>query len=259
MASVRSLTKPPIREAIIEVKADLSDFGRVTGLRDLLADRFPNAKPFRLASLAFQVPDDSDDVDVDQSAVQQIGWRCESADGAEVVLIRTDGFSVARLADYPGWEKFCERFLELWEEYRQTVAPPEIQRVGLRYINDLRLPLSESFNFDDWLTSTPRPPAGLPPALVDFMVQMTVPTSAEGTTVHVTQATDSGARSETMLPVVIDIDVCTECIHASDDRAGDLLASTLSEMRELKNRVFFGLITENLAATYNGGRMELHA
>ncbi len=254
MASVRPLSRPPIREAIIEVKADLCDFGRVTGFRDLLADRFPKSKPFRLASLAFQVPDESNDVDVDQSAVHQIGWRCESADGAEVVLIRTDGFSVARLADYPGWDRFCERFIDLWDEYRVNVAPPEIQRVGLRYINDLRLPLSDAFSFDDWLTSTPRPPAGLPPALVDFMVQMTVPTNTEGTTVHVTQATDSGARSETMLPVVIDIDVCTECVYATSEDVNRTLAGTLAEMRELKNRVFFGLITENLAASYCAAR-----
>ncbi len=248
MAAVRSLTRPPIREAIIEVKADVPDLARLTRFRDALSDRFPNSRPFRLASLAFQVPDDASN-DASESG-QQIGWRCESADGAEVVLLRTDGFSVARLSAYPGWEEFSERFLSLWEAFRAQVEPPEIDGVGLRYINDLRLPLSESFDFDQWLTSAPRPPAGLPPALVDFTVQMTVPTTADGTTVQVTQSTDSAARSEDALPVVVDIDVIAERREPVDGNLSESLLATLKEMRDIKNQVFFGLITESLADTY---------
>lgn len=250
MAATRSLANPPIREAIIEVKSELCDFAKVTAFRDRIADRFPIAKPFRLASLAFQLPDERAHTSVERSTPQQVGWRCEAADGSEAVLVRTDGFSLARLVDYPGWEGFSDRFFDLWDEYRSIVAPSEIHGLGLRYINDIRLPISESFSFDDYLTSTPRTPAGLPQAFVDFLVQMTIPSGADGTTVNVTQATDSNARSSSTLPVIIDIDVCSERIYPADGSLRQRLQSALADMREVKNRVFFGLITDTLAASY---------
>ena len=250
MAATRPLARPPIREAIIEVKSELCEFGNVNRFRDRIASQFPICKPFRMASMAYQIPEGTHGADADESSIHQIGWRCESADGREVALVRTDGFSVARLAGYPGWEGFVDRFLSLWTEYQSCVAPVEINRVGLRYINDVRLPITESFDVDQYLTTAPKTPAGLPQAFVDFLVQMTIPGGTDRTLVNVTQATDSNARTETELPVIIDIDVCSDRIYPAEPGLASRVATTLSDMRHIKNRVFFGLITETLAESY---------
>ena len=91
MAVPRQLSRPPIREVIAEVKSEPVELRQVTVLRDRLADRFPVAKAFRIASVALNLPDERRGTDVDPSGGQQAGWRCESADGSEVALIRVDG------------------------------------------------------------------------------------------------------------------------------------------------------------------------
>lgn len=248
---MRPLSRPPIREAIIEVKSELIDFSKVTDLRDRIAGQYPNVKPFRLASMALHLPEERRGAELDPRASQQTGWRCETADGSEVLLIRTDGLSFGRLASYPGWSPFLDRFLHLWSLYVEVAAPVEIGRIGLRYVNDLRLPLGGQFDFERFLACVPRAPQGLAPEIADFLVQMTLPGGAEGLQVAVTQATDSSARTDSELPVILDIDASWERTLTVDMHLPFRLTEALGRLRDLKNRAFFGLITEHLVSTYS--------
>jgi uncharacterized protein (TIGR04255 family) len=250
MAVMRPLSRPPIREAIVEVKSELVDFGRLAELRDRLAPRFPVVRPFRLASVALHLPDERRGTEGDPGAGQQTGWRCESADGAEVVLLRNDGLSYARLASYPGWAGFVDRFLQFWGAYVDVAAPPEISRIALRYVNDLRLPVGGHFDFERFLTSVPRAPQGLAPEIIDFLVQMTLPGGEPGQRVAVTQATDTAGRSDRELPVILDIDASWERTLSVDGDLPRHLPEALSSLRDLKNRAFFGLVTEELVSAY---------
>ena len=78
MALQRPLARPPIREAIVEVKSEPVEMRRVNDLRDRLAPAFPNAKPFRLASVAMNLPDERRGAGSDPGDPHQTGWRCES-------------------------------------------------------------------------------------------------------------------------------------------------------------------------------------
>jgi uncharacterized protein (TIGR04255 family) len=245
MATQRSLTRPPIREAIIEINSEPREFSRITDFRDQIAERFPRCTPFRLSSVAYSIPDDSD-----ESGSRQIGWRCESEDGSEVLLLRTDGFAIARLAEYPGWDGFLARFSALWDPYQACVQPTEVSRVSLRYVNDVRLPMRGAADFSGFLTTLPRVPTGLPATCSDFLMQMTIPSGTDGVSVSVTQASDASGRTDSEMPVVIDIDVFSERLQSGEPRLSERLAGSLTEMREIKNRVFFGLITDRLAETY---------
>lgn len=251
MALQRPLARPPIREAIVEVKSEPVEMRRVNDLRDRLAPAFPNAKPFRLASVAMNLPDERRGAGSDPGDAHQTGWRCESADGTEVALIRQDGVSFGRIAGYPGWDVFVDRFQSLWSAYVAEARPIEVRRIALRYVNDLRLPVCEQFHFERYLTTAPRAPAGLAPEIADFLVQMTLPGGADGLQVAVTQATDSSARTATELPVIVDIDASWDRSISVDERLGGRLADALGTLRELKNRVFFGLVTEELVGTYS--------
>jgi uncharacterized protein (TIGR04255 family) len=246
MTAMRPLSRPPIREAIIEVRCDRVDLGRLATLRDRLAERFPVARPFSLASVALQLPDEGRGARDGPEPGAHTDWRCESADGAEAVLLRADGLSYARLSSYPGWNEFQDRFLRVWSLYVAIAAPIEISRIALRYVNDLRLPVDGHFDFERYLTSVPRAPQGLAPEVSDFLVQMTLPGGEAGQRVAVTQATDTSARSDRELPVIVDIDASWERTLPVD---GDLplrLPEALAHLRALKNQAFFGLVTEEL-------------
>lgn len=250
MALARPLARSPIREAIIEIRSERCALSRVTEFRDAIAPGFPKAQPFRFASEALRIPDERRTrPDLDATATQ-VGWRCESADGREVVLVRVDGLSVATVGGYPGWQAFAARFLTLFEAYRHCVAPTEFERVGLRYINDIRLPITPSFDFDDFLTAAPRTPTGFPQACFDFLIRLRLPSGIDGVTLDVMQATDAGGRSDRELPLIIDIDVGSHRLRNAGDRVSDRIPEALLEMHDIKNRVFFGLITEQLAEAY---------
>jgi uncharacterized protein (TIGR04255 family) len=252
MAELRPLTRPPIREAIVEVKCEPVELRRVDALRDHLAEAFPVVKAFRLASLALQLPEERRGGDADATGGRRAtGWRCESADGTEVALIRQDGLSFGRLAGYPGWDAFTDRFLSVWGTFVEVAQPIEISRVGVRYVNDLRLPIGDQFHFERFLTTAPRPPAGLAPEIADFLTQMTLPGGAEGLRVAITQATDGASRTATVLPVTVDIDASWDRSVPVDDRLPVRLSQMLGSLRDLKNRVFFGLVTEELVSAYS--------
>jgi uncharacterized protein (TIGR04255 family) len=250
MVAVRPLSRPPIREAIVEVRSEPVDFGRVTELRDRLAGAYPNAKPFRLASLALNLPEERRGAEVDPSASQQTGWRCESADAGEVALIRRDGVSFGRLAAYPGWDALLDRFLSVWGTYVDVARPVEIRRIGVRYINDLRLPVGDQFHFERFLTAAPRAPAGMPPEIADFLVQMTLPGGADGLRAAVTIASDAASRDAAWLPVIVDIDASWERPMVVDAQLPGRMAEALGALRDLKNRVFFGMVTEELMGNW---------
>lgn len=248
MAMPRPLSRPPIREAIIEVNCEPVELRRATALRDRLAGTYPTSRPFRIASVALNLPEERRGVD---PAGEQAGWRCESADGTEVALIRRDGLTFARLSAYPGWDAFVDHFTTLWGEYVAAAGPLEVRRVAVRFVNDLRLPIGDQFHFERYLTTAPRAPAGLAPEIADFLVQMTLPGGADGLRVAVTQATDSASRSANELPVLVDIDAGWDRAVPVDERLPARLAETLGVLRDLKNKVFFGLVTEELVSAYS--------
>lgn len=246
MALIRPLSRPPIREAIIEVKSEPVDFARVDAVRDRLAAAYPVVRPFRMASVALHLPEERRGADTGQ----QTGWRCESADGREVALVRTDGLAFGRLAAYPGWDPFLDRFIGVWSTYVGAASPLELHRLSVRFVNDLRLPIGGQFDFERYLTSVPRAPAGLAPEMSDFLVQMTLPGGHDGLRVSVTQATDASARSDRELPVILDIDAGWDRRLPVD---GDLplrMTESLATMHALKNQVFFGLLTEEFVGMY---------
>lgn len=249
MATQRPLSRPPVREAIVAVRTEPVSFQRVTELRERLADAFPVARPYRMESIALNLPDDAGNPQAD-SAATATGWRCESADGAQVALIGRDGVSFGRIGGYPGWTHFVERFLALWQAFEAQTAPVEIARISLRFVNDLRLPVGDTFHFERYLTTSPRVPAGMPQEILDFLVQMTLPGGGDGLKVAVTQATEAGARTGADLPVIVDIDASYDRPIPVDSRLGERMGQTLETLRDLKNRTFFGLVTEELVSAY---------
>ena len=68
----------------------------VTALRDRLVGAYPVVKPFRMASVALNLPEERRVAQADAGASRPSGWRCESADGTEVALIRKDGLFVPK-------------------------------------------------------------------------------------------------------------------------------------------------------------------
>lgn len=73
-------------------------------------------------------------------AFQVVGHRLWSVDKKLVAHFNTAGFSVHRLAPYPGFEAVLPFVQKCWDLFVQIARPIAVTRLAMRYINVLQLP-----------------------------------------------------------------------------------------------------------------------
>ena len=152
-----------------------------------------------------------------------------------------DGFVFSRLEPYPDWSSFSDEGLSLWRIFKEIAQPVQINRAGLRFINRIELP-PENPRLDEYIKSAPEPPQNLDLPFLGFMHHETLAVPEHPYAINLIR-TIQPPQGETGkgMGLIFDIDVFT--IKPLDlDETG--LARILEEMRWLKNKVFFGSITE---------------
>lgn len=177
--------------------------------------------------------------------IRDLGWkglRFQSHDGKYIVQYNRDGFVFSRLAPYQSWEQLFGEAMRLWREYLGLARPVEIHRIGLRYINRIQLSPDE-LRFEDYLNPAPVPPNGLDLPFHGFMHHDALAIPGHPYTINVIRTMQPpGGASVEGLGLILDIDVSTTQGTDLDEM---LLEQRLLEMRWLKNKVFFGSITQN--------------
>jgi uncharacterized protein (TIGR04255 family) len=244
MARCRHLRHAPITEALVDLRAAPTvGFGGaevVDRLKSALSDRYPRYSERRAFEARLEVrkgqalaPKGTDK--------GLHGHFFQSEDGRDIAQFRVDGFTYNRLAPYTDGESVITEALRLWELHAEVTRPFMVSRVALRYINTLELPAQADIHA--LLTHVPATPDGSPGGVQSFLARVETLDADSGRRVITTQALAPGMPPD-RVNVVIDIDAF---------QMGDLgvspaaLRSTLDELRELKNAVFFGSITEEAA------------
>jgi uncharacterized protein (TIGR04255 family) len=74
------------------------------------------------------------------------GYIFHSKNENKIVQARLDGFTFNKLRAYEDWNKFHSEARELWELYDKIIKPISVDRIALRYINRIEIPLP----FDDF-------------------------------------------------------------------------------------------------------------
>ncbi len=92
-------------------------------------------------------------------------FQLSRQDESYVAQFRKNGLVVSRLEPYGRWAPFRDEALRLWAIYQAVAKPPEIQRIGLRYIN--LVPLRSAESVGEYLRKPPEFPgkaigSGLP-------------------------------------------------------------------------------------------------
>jgi uncharacterized protein (TIGR04255 family) len=243
------LAHAPIAEAVIEMRAraevpweELSIRGRLAPL----LPGYPNIESQSEFKHEMQFGPGQDTV----QRHRNLGWRglrCESSDHVHIAQFNRDGFVFSRLRPYDHWEQFYAEAMRLWKIYQDLATPSGIQRLGLRFINRIELPVDGPRPADylrmpsEVLTGMPLPRAGFfhrdVLAVPGYPYIVTIVRTVQPIQV-------SGSKGFGLL---LDIDVfSTEPFDLRDD----LLSQRLIEMRWLKNKAFFGSITEQALETF---------
>ena len=170
------------------------------------------------------------------------GLRFQSDDKKHIAQFNRDGFVFSRLEPYQDWPQLHGEAMKLWEVYLELATPVAIDRLGLRFINRIQLPIGE-FQFEDYMKSAPQPPQGLDLPFAGFMHQNTLTVPNQPYVINIVKTIQPPAVDERSgAALILDIDVLTTQGYELDD--GAELRQHLLEMRWLKNKAFFGSITD---------------
>jgi uncharacterized protein (TIGR04255 family) len=234
----------PIVEAVLDFAVAFDStpsLDEMAHYGDGLETEFPAHRKRRMFDTSFRIVDDEPLFD----NIEKHFWAFSSSDEKYIAQIRTDGFAFSRLKPYTSWSDFSERARNAWGKYCAEFAPTSIQRVALRYINRIELPnpvsIQEYFNTRISLAD------GLPQELSYVSFSFSVPD--EKTHVgDVTFIIDRRLSTNEKLSAVFQVESRRERAISANDV--ETLTTTLADLRDLKNRIFFCSITEQTKAMF---------
>ena len=235
-----SLKSAPSIEAVIHWQADASTTFEPTVLQEELIQRLPDypiCQPQQGIEISAETTEGNSEF---RQRTKWNGFRLQDEHKHHVAQFTQHGVVFSRLQPYERWENFKTEAIRFWELFLELAAPTVIQRLGVRYIN--RVPLEDNDQPSTYLKVAPYPLPELDfsPELFFYKDVYKVPDhpySIQWTrTIQPQRAVNGDKRA-----LIIDIDVFTTELLELDQ---ETLIQRLSEMRWLKNKVFFSCITE---------------
>lgn len=237
MIAQRHYKKPPITEAIIDLRVELPPGVGLAELKNTHSGEeaaYPRVEPRYVAFGQMQIGPQVSAT----AGSQQIGYLFHSGDGKQIYQSRLDGFAMSRLAPYENWNALRGEARRLWEIYRSVAKPSKLTRLAVRYINriDIPLPLSD---FKDYLRTVPEVSPDLPQQLAGYFMQLVIP-QYDIESLALINETIIEPASQNLVSVVLDIDIFRTTDLPSNEE--DIWAF-FEQVRFRKNEVFEACIT----------------
>lgn len=197
-------SRPPITEAIIDLRVDPPEGFDASSLRKIsqrLGESYSKVEAINAATGQIQlVPE----IRASASSTH-IGYSFHSHDGVYVCRTRTNGFTMSHLSPYDKWDAFREETRRISNFYRDQTNPVRINRVAVRYINRIDIPLP-LVDFKDYLLTVPEIAPKLPQGLTGFFLQLSIPFPDIVSTAIINETIVEPHRSD-IVSVVLDIDI----------------------------------------------------
>jgi uncharacterized protein (TIGR04255 family) len=172
-----------------------------------------------------------------------LGWRglrLQSADGRYIAQFNRDAFSFSRLQPYETWDQFKEEAMRLWRVYADLAKSFEVQRLGVRFINRINLPVGE-VRLEDYLRVPPQTPEQLDLQIMNFFHQDNLLVAGHAYAVNIVKTVQPPQRpGSDGGGLILDIDVFTT---EPFQQGADAIDNRLAEMRWLKNKIFYNSLT----------------
>lgn len=243
-AEQRLLKNAPITEAVIDIRVSLIEAftaERLQHLRSELEPLFPEVEEQRQVEAMMQIIEGRWSTATSDQGIRRLVFK--SLERSEVVLASDAGFTFSKLRPYTSWEAVFASARRFWEIYSRVVSVASTQRIAVRYINHFQVPRTRQIH--EYLTTPPRIPEGIAAdAVKSALTRLSIrePVSkVDATVIQVTDAVESGTT------VMIDIDAF---------KTGELnprqvgFWTLFQELRDAKNRIFFGSIHELAAEDF---------
>jgi len=239
------LPTPPIIEAIVSLNCQVPekpDVERILPIaRDRFAVDFPNTDRLTEAEATFTIPPSGEH----DAKVQGRpgGFRLlDARPPSQVLHLDQRSFTFNKLKPYDSLDAYLETIAEGWHFYRKHFEPKIIDRIGLRYVNRIELPLQDNVRapLGEYFTSMPRleeDPAGRVMGVFQTLRFQCVNT---GFFTQVAFATEDPKGGK--LPILLDIESFAQSPREPD--AFEAFHDTIEALRSLKNKYFYSSLSE---------------
>ncbi|MCK4304152.1 MAG: TIGR04255 family protein [Candidatus Eisenbacteria sp.] len=245
MTRIRHLDRAPITEAIIDFRVQLPDSFRAEAFEPIqpaLAKAYPVLEKQKLFEGGIRLSGEQVSQTTQDKGIH--GFIFRNNEQGRVAQFRRNGFTFNKLRLYTDWEDVFGEAWRLWLEYVAIAQPLTVTRIAVRYVNHIAIPLP--FNFPEFLTDPPTIPDGIPQMFTDFFKRVVVHDTESGLFVNIIQAIER-KPDPTEVVFLLDVDAYAQEEHAPNSSA---LEPRFRQLHELKNRIFFGSITEKTAEMF---------
>lgn len=228
-----SLSNAPIAEAVLQFNAPPSVEFQQAELKVLLAKEFAGYKIHDQVQheTNFQSSVDGDVAMHHRS--QWDGFRLQSEDVKYICQWKRNCLLFSRLQPYETWPKLLDAAKPFWSAYLRIGKPVIIEGIGVRFIS--QIPLKGSERPSKYVQQVPPPLKGLGLRADAFFHQDTIPLKGYPYEIRLIRAMQPAAeKMGSRRVLIVDIDVST-----TEAVTFERLDRTLSELRYIKNKVFF--------------------
>jgi uncharacterized protein (TIGR04255 family) len=245
VAAPRELRRPPITEALIDFRILPAAPISKESLHPLVAEvrhEFPDVEERHDIQAEFRVENGR----VVPPEARQIfqGVKLSKEGGRRQVQFRTDGFTFNNVGEYIGGDALIEETLALWSRYATLAKATRVTRLAMRSINTLSLPWRPGDAFERFLEAAAELPEPGPQSVSEFLRRV-VAHDLLGPKAVVTQKFRIDPTQTFKL--TIDVDVFFEEEIGTEPSE---LRPRLDTLRDVKNRSFFTLLTEEAVKLY---------
>ena len=231
------LSRAPIVEAVIQWQATPTLPLEQANLLDVLKTRFPEFKCETLHEVEAAFAGSPQGMELRHRS-QWNGFRLTSHDQKHVCQFKPNTVVFSRLAPYEDWGQLTQASQPFWNAFRELAAPIMIDRVSVRFISEVKL--NEGEDVADYVTQPPSPLNSLGLVADSFFHKDSAATLGHAYKLNVVQTIQPAQPPlTTQRSLIVDIDIFT-----TEPIAIDVVDSKLSELRFIKNKVFFSVMKD---------------
>jgi len=242
MNDFKVLSKAPITEAILDIKAKLPDgvdLSIFDEFQEKIKTRFEDRKTKRSLKAEFKFLPGKDESSPIVPEEKVEGFMYISKADNKIVQAGLGGFTFNKLNPYEDWIKFHSEARELWELYNKITKPTSVDRISLRYINRIEIPLPLG-DFSEYILTNPTVAPKLSQALSHFLMRIEIPNDGIQALAIITETMQPQTESE-KLPLIFDIDVIKVFNYTEKEPE---MWQDFNLLRQFKNEIFFNSITD---------------
>lgn len=236
-AKQRNYKKPPITEAVLEVRFNESI--SEVALEKLAFKQKSTFTIQKLESAGIRLSSDGKKPEALDRRLE--GYKLiENIDSANIIQFKPKVFSISRLAPYQGWDELIKNFRKYYKLYVNK-KNKSISRIGIRFINRIDIPKKNRKLIEeaDYLNIYPQVPKKKFPPLFEWSIH-TVSKVDDSRSLSVNSYTYNEEILIDHVSIILDLDVFQVENLPINEKS---LYNELNKFRDTKNKFFEMMIT----------------